>query len=186
MYFAPSYFGVTSFDAAQAGDPLPQPPALVDPITAPITNDWQILAWMRFQLVESGLFGSGQVVIGRQPATSDPTEPRAWIYPIGFNDQNDAADLASRTTTIALSLGVPYARPGDDDLAGYRELERFEELITPLLEPGPAGVNPTLGGMLKGTYDTPSGLKQGQQIPLAYMLAVTLVFAFNYDRIKDA
>ena len=184
-YFSRDYFGVTTFDALQAGDPAPTVAPPVDPVSGPITDGWQLLAWMRFELVTAGIFDAGQVAIGRTASSTDETRPRAWIYPVGFNDRNDAVDLASRTATIALSLGVPYSRPGDDDLTCYRELERIEGLVTTLLEPGPPGVNPTLGGLLKGTYDTPAGQKQSANTPLGFMLAVTLFYSFNYDRIKD-
>ena len=180
-FFAPTYFGGLGFPVVAGVDPTPAADRqLYD--GEPVESTWQVIAWMADTLRSSGIFARESVTIGRLGNTLLTNCPRAWIIPVGFNDRMDSAELATRTANIAVNLSVPWDRDDPTGLSSYVELDALERDISLLLEPGPPGVNLSLGGLLKGTFDSPAGQKQNAITPLDANLAITLVYAYAFDR----
>lgn len=184
-YFAPSFFGAIAPAVVAPGPPSPpvvKPgPYAFDP-TEPISGQWELMAWMADTLVKSDLFESDGVMVGREAKDVGQIHPRAWIWPVGFSDQNSASDLAIRSATICVSLAVDDR--ATSDFANYRALETLENAVVALLEDGPSGTMPSLGGMVKGTYDSPAQQREGKVTPLTDELAIRLFFVYAFERPK--
>lgn len=175
-FFAPAYFGGTVPKFLDETGYKPVLPA------DPVHGDTAILQWVFNQIRTTGWFQT--VALGRNsgPQQTD-RQPFCWIYPIGFNERNDAVDLAIRQTTIQVWLEVNCDRDGDT-IDGYRQLETLAGLVVDLVETGPDWVDPSPGGLSSGRYDPPPirGSSTGST-PLE-RIALSLTFAYSWNRDK--
>ena len=175
-YFGPSYFGGTVPKFLDTTGYKPEPPA------NPNHGDTSILQWIFDQIQRTGWFEV--VTMGRNAGPQQPErQPFCWIYPIGFNERNDAVDLSIRQTTIQVKLEVNCDRDGDT-FGAYRQLEELAALVVDLVETGPDWVDPSPGGLLSGRYDPPPiGGSTTGSTPLDRII-LALTFAYSWNREK--
>ena len=193
MFWPTSYFGTWPLGAAPldpgTGPVDVGPPGFVPGV--PVVNASQVMDWMAGSLRASGIFGATGTIdgpdvrIGRN-ANNGPMQvaPRAWIYPVGFDDRNDGNEASTRTVRIAVNVSV--VEDLDDPAASYYRLEGLATAISDRLELGPDGTIPELGGLLSGAYDPPGGKVARADVGPPNTLAVVLVFAYAFLRDKGA
>ena len=175
-YFAPSYFGGLA--------PLFQDATAIEP-DLPVDidhGDTGILQWVFQQIRQTGWFE--QVTLGRNPGPNSPgRQPLCWIYPVGFNERNDANDFAIRQTTVNVLIAVDCDRDGDP-LAAYRQLEELAALVVDQVETGPDWVDPSPGGLLSGRYDPPPNRGSSNSGAALDRIDLQLTFAYSWGRDK--
>ena len=174
-YFGQAYFGGTVprwIDQTGRAAAVPIQPR----------GDTLILRWVYDQILALDLFST--VAIGRNPGPYQPDRaPLAWIYPVGFNERNDAADLAIRQTSIAVRIEVETDRDGAT-IPAYSELEILAGRVVDQVETGPDWVDPSPGGLLSGRYDPPRVRGNSSTGGPLDRIDLELIFAYFWGRGK--
>ena len=182
-YFPRSFFGGSvpgaylSYPTTSPATPPETPPDYLDP-EAP-QSDAKVLAWVRDELIGSGLFE--QVRVGPQSRAGTMADlPSAWVYPVSFaeTDEVDPIEI-TRTLRFLVQVSIRVDDP-DDDLLSIDRLDTLSNQVADLVLIGPPGCLPGLARLESGRYQPDGTSQRADAANLGQVVRMVLNFALAY------